>query len=337
MNQDLLTKIYRDLDSILQKDHPIYIKHDKKCLCNISLYNQPYNDIFYNKEGLRCCYNCGFVYDNISIDHTAEWNIYSNDDSGKDNTSQIRCSSTYKNLKGNDVLCTYISNINMNCNRKYNKNLIKYNIYTNSDNSTELYKIKVIKQLLTELNIDIDIINNIIKQYFSLNKIYRGNIKLGIIAALTYINYKNINQTKTLKSISTLFGIELQIISKALNEITQDFNNNNDNTHVNVNVNCEFVESFCKSLFLYNSDILNGIKKIFKACIELGICSSSTPQALSSSVIMFVSNKKNITIDMNILINISGLTIFTIKKYYKEIETNEQLIFNYIKNLQIDN
>ncbi len=326
----LLFNIYKDLDSILKEERKNTLI-DKVCLCNKTLNDQEYTDIYYNTEGYRCCYICGYVYDSVNIDYSAEWNNYTNNDNNTNSNDNIRCAYVYKNLKGNDILGTFIGNNNSNnyIGNKWN-NLKKMQMYCHNDSNIEYKKINEIKQLLTELNINTDITQMVIKDYFSFNKIYRGNIKLSIIAALTYLNYKKINQIKTLKSLSVLFNIELQSISKALDEIIQEFNNS---TYIGDldKYNYTFIESFCKSLSIFNNNIINAIKNIFKTCIDLGICNSSTPQALSSSIILFVCNKKKILIDNNLLTKISGLTVYTIKKYYKELENNEQMIYNYIQ------
>lgn len=326
ISNELIQAIYNDLDTILNKE--VKIKNEeKKCLCDKNYEEQKTNDNIIQTNEYLICYNCGFVFEIENIDMKAEWNVYS-DENNQTNTDNIRCAVPFSDCYGKSHLRTYMKyNTFSNTYSNY-KNLMKLNLYSHQNSTVKKQKdiMLLLNSFNENLHLDTFILNEITSQYIKLESIYRGQKRIGVLAALVYNYLKNTNSIKSLHEISNCFNIDTHIVTQCMSILS-----NNNLLISNKNEEYVFLKSFCDSFNISEKHYIF-LQKMHDAIILLNLFSSS-PQSLSISLIYYLKNKtNNYNFTLTELIELSDIKDSSIKKFYNIILKNEQLILNYIKS-----
>jgi transcription initiation factor TFIIIB Brf1 subunit/transcription initiation factor TFIIB len=343
-SEELLKKINDDLDSLITKKEYIYKNEStnhfnntntntntndtkKECLCGLTTSSINKEDLFYSSDGYLLCYNCGFVFEQQNIVDEAEWVNYENDANGQ---SKIRCNTVQKDMMGNYLFSTSIRK-NKNCDMNLFTKLNKLQQYLYSNQNSVIKKQLNVKELFnTELlnTLDENIISEIIEQYIKLNKTYRGEKRLAIIAALTYFILKTHKLNKTPQELSYLFNIETNLITTSMIELIDMGKIENSEA-----LPLELLDNFISRLNI-NKSFYGIIKKITLSILELNMINTSKPQTIISSTILYLCYRKKFTIIEKDLENISCISLHTLKHYTKIIIQNEQKLLNYLKKSQ---
>lgn len=321
INPDLLNKIFEDLDIELNKTN-LEEKEDnqKQCLCKKKINELNYEDIYYSEEGYVSCYNCGYVFQIDRISKEQEWRMF--EDSSQD---KIRCHPAKLDVFGNPMLQTYIKYSNNSF--KNNAKLAKMQLYMYSKQNSIIKRENNLKDIFTE-NIKIyfsnEIINEVIYEYFKLEKTFRGEKRLAIIAGLMYYACKKYKINKTPHEISNIFNLENNILTSTMIELIDTYKVCNSES-----LPLELLENFMSRLNI-QKQYTSIIEKICYALLNLNTLNTSKPQTIISSTLLFLKTKGKIIFDENHLENIASISLHTIKQYTKKILENEQMILNYI-------
>lgn len=317
---------FSDLDYLLTQKEQEDSKNQKKkitvCLCNKSYTESSSSqDIYTSLDGYLTCYNCGYVFGQNRISDEKEWNIYEDDSLDK-----TRCQKVKIDMLGNSILNTSMKNTK-NGNYKIFKQLSKLQQYMYSKEMSGLKKEMNLKDIFSEelqKHFSNDIINEVVYMYVNLKKTFRGEKRIAIIVGLLYIVCKKYNINKTTLELSTLFGINNNLITSSLIELTDEYK-----------IECvssplDFLDNFISRLNISNNN-RNIIEDLCCALFDLNILATSKPQTIISCVLLFLKSKKKLSFNDDDLENISSISLHTLKNYTKLVSKQEQKILNYVK------
>jgi transcription initiation factor TFIIIB Brf1 subunit/transcription initiation factor TFIIB len=271
------------------------------------------SDDFINEDGMIVCQNCGTMK-NILIDYKQEWRFYGADDTKGDPT---RCGNIINQLFPESSLGTVIYG---NGYEKL-KQLNNWNIMT--------YKERILLRIFKQLQEKADIgllplcVIDRAKVMYKLicnDNIKRGKSRNGLIGACIYYSCKDKNLPLSMYEISKIFNLKLKNITygcKQFNELM--LVNNIDYSKKSEPIKeFNYIDKFCNKLGI-NSHYKEKILYTSDISIRLGITIELTPQTIAIGSIILISDKYNLNIDKNKLLDISGLSRTTMDKVYKKL------------------
>ena len=290
------------------------------------------SNLFINEDGLNVCPNkkCGIIYKN-SLDQTAEWRFYGNDDShGSDPT---RCGMPINPLlKESSFSCKIL------CPAKTSYEMYKIKRYTDwygmpYKEKSQYDEFQLITNLSNIAGIPKLIIDDAIRfhKQISETKTFRGLNRDGIIAASIYISSRVNNYPRTAKEIADIFNLDNTSATRGcknaitiINEI-QRSSENNDLIELNKTTPLSFIERYCSKLNI-NNELTKLCKFISHKIEKNNIIPENTPHSIAGGIIYFVSQVCNLNITKLSINNISKISEVTINKCYKKLEQHKDIL-----------
>jgi transcription initiation factor TFIIIB Brf1 subunit/transcription initiation factor TFIIB len=314
MTNDILTSEFINhlFDTI---DFPNLEKKNKNCteqVCNCGIpeyLNDPENS-----GGFRVCKDCGFAYSGGIIDTGPEWNNY--EDSKQKGIDNSRCGKM-----GDRHLGTRIAKTNNYLFEKL-RNLLLYSTPYDSESYKKSELTKLLNGILGESTQEY-LVSLVVDIYSKIDKIYRGSNRVALLSVIFYFACikNNINYNK--EQVLLLFNVSLQNFHGAMKVLS----NGNIQSVIDTDIFNDPIV-ICKGLscnYQLTQKQSNLVIKITEAVLDLNILTQSNPHTLACSVVYFVSRELDFDLNMT-------TSIFTLKKNYKILLENKQIIFNYIYN-----
>jgi len=284
-------------------------------------------------DGFLICTNvqCGIIYTD-TLDHTAEYRFYGNDDN--QNNDPTRCGMPINPLlQESSYGCTVICNSKSSWEMKKIARYTKWQSmpYKEKSNHDEFEIIKTMSNIngIPKFIVDDALIYH---KKISEQKTFRGLNRDGIIAASIYIACRINENPRTAKEIASIFSLDYASATKGcknavsiVNQIEKNIQNN-DKTHFNETLPIDFIERYCSRLFL-NKELTNLCKFVATKVNNSKLIPENTPPSVASGIIYFITQICNNTISKTQIYEISNISEVTINKCYKKLEQyKEQLI-----------
>ena len=184
-------------------------KNDNDVICSCGIENHEQGD------GSLVCTKCGLELESNIIDKSAEWNSYTNDDSGNSGFTS-RCDTMNNDLLDSNGL---FSNIQLN---KWDRN--KYSLFKLQ--RTQQYTSKDRSLLKVYNKIDYNCLRNgivpciiqdtkALYKYISYCKLSRGAVREAIIASCLYYIFYHYNVPRSVNEVSKIFEMDEKKITKS--------------------------------------------------------------------------------------------------------------------------
>ena len=280
------------------------------------------------EDGHKVCRSCG-IDNGMYIETTQEWNNYSNDDGKKDNS---RCGMT-NDMTTNSLGTVLIGGGNQSFKRVHTWNSI------DSSTRSSLNTLNKIEKFTRNHNIPKSIIQRTNQIYIMIteNKIKRGKIKNGLLAAIMLYVCKKHSIHKTSTEIANIFKLSekkmiqgIKQFHEYLYEVGIDrFKEDQPTTYK------DYIYSYCHKLELYDELIIKKIIACAKIANELGLNLHNTPSSIAVGCIFFVFEELKISISKTEIEHICGPSIVTITKTYKEMIPYKKIFQHIIHKLKI--
>jgi transcription initiation factor TFIIB len=265
------------------------------------------------------CKICNKTVSNI-ID-TPEWKSYTND-----SMDYNRCG-----MPSNVLLPD--SSHGSTINNRYNHNKSMSRVIQVQQWNGMSYKERSIYKVFNELigfcnksNLPLIIINESKSLYkiIAETKISRGQNRKGLIAACIYFSCKTCGHPRSSKEIADICNIKTNIMTKGIKNFQEliQISNNRDRISEARSINAlDFIDRFCDTLNIHESDI-NEIKNIVKKASEIDIKSENTPPSIAAASIYLYFKNNKIELSKKKLASISKISEVTINKCYKLLNEN---------------
>jgi transcription initiation factor TFIIB len=314
-------------NNIIDNVECIYRKEGEREKCDLCDANVCLGD-----DGFLICTNvqCGIIYTD-TLDHTAEYRFYNNDDSQTNDPT--RCGMPINPLLqessyGCTVLCNSKSSWEMRKIARYTK--WQSMPYKEKSWHDEFEKIKNMSNIngIPKIIVDDALIYH---KKISEQKTFRGLNRDGIIAASIYISCRINDYPRTAKEIACIFNLDDSSATKGcknaiaiVNQLEKNVENN-DKTHFNETLPLDFIERYCSRLNI-NKELTNLCK--FVACkVNKGnLIPENTPHAVASGIIYFITQICNNSISKTQIYEISNISEVTINKCFKKLEIYKELL-----------
>lgn len=277
-----------------------------------------------SEEGFQSCTNnlCGIIYTD-SLDQSAEWRYYGNDDASSDPT---RCGLPinpllYESSFGCKVLVNGSSTYEMRKIKRYTEWIGMP--YKEKSQYDEFQRILI---LGNQSGIPKLIVDDAMKyhKYVSEAKTFRGLNRDGIIAASIYISSRVNNFPRTSKEISNIFHLDTTSTTRGCKNAVSIINElecekvNIDKTSFHQTTPETFIERYCSRLNI-NHELTKLSKFIALRVHKLNLIPENTPHSIAAGIIYFVAHTCNVNINKRDVSNISDISEVTINKCFKKL------------------
>lgn len=183
-------------------------------------------------------------------------------------------------------------------------------------------EIKNIYKDLDKYNLPISIKEKTNKLYLQITngKIYRGDIRIGIIFACVFHIYKDINISKTKDELNQIFNIESRVITKGLKLFSQLKALNGEKV-ISPSIQTENYIASIMEKFNSNKEHIDKVKKLYeKIKNKSSEINSSKPHSVCCALVYYYCRKINKELNISDFSKIVKLNGLTIKKLSKIIE-----------------
>jgi transcription initiation factor TFIIIB Brf1 subunit/transcription initiation factor TFIIB len=298
----------------------IYIEQKNLFECNLCN-----NDLIYSEEGFLICIGCGFV--NKTLCEQPEWKLTNDNSFGEDNS---RCG-----LPGNNLFIesSFICKVISKNNKKNNlKQFIEYQCPYKEKSLYDVYQyLLCIAQNNNILLIIIDDAISFYKKIFEYEQSFRGNNKLGIIAASLYISFKINGVPRTAKEVSNIFKLDVKYVIQGCKNVYNILNYLEQNLDNDLKTN--FMETKPIHLIDRYSNILNLDDDLNKLSQFIAIqidknhyLQENNPQSITCGIFYYIIKLYNLNYTVKDLNSICDTNNATIKKCYNKIKKYENEI-----------
>jgi transcription initiation factor TFIIB len=306
-----------DYDALFNTIKPAkqQLKPDEEDYCDIC---DAYSVL--NNKGQFICERCGNIKD-VSIDSTAEWRYYGNEDSKS--TDPTRCGMPTNDLlpqssHGSTIAFKSGESFEMKKIRNYHgwnampyKERSLYNVF-------DSIQVRAINHGITACIIEEA---KIFYKQISESKISRGANRKGLIASCIYKACKIKNVPRSHKEIATIFEINSTHMTKGckkFDEIMNANNNNSDSADIVGSKSVDYIQRFCSKLNI-GPNVLEICRCVCENAEENSLVSENTPPSVASGSIYLVCNLLDIEISKKDISNICKISEVTISKCYKKL------------------
>lgn len=318
------TKLWKIFDTEInpKKDiECVYRSNGSREICDICKENVAITD-----EGLLACSNekCGIIYKD-SLDQTAEWRYYGQDDN--QNTDPTRCGVPINPLlEESSFGCKILNNgktsYEMHKIRRYTR--WQSMPYKEKSQYDEFQRITIMAQ---NNGIPKIIIDDAIRYHkkISEHKTFRGLNRDGIISASIYIACRMNGNPRTAKEIATIFILDNTSATKGcknalsiINDLEKDMLLD-DKTKLCQTKPIAFIERYSSKLNI--NDELTKVAKFIAMKIEKdNLIPENTPHSIAAGIIYFIISVFKLNINKKELSVISEISEVTINKCAKKLE-----------------
>lgn len=291
------------------------------------------------EEGFLACTNdkCGIIYKD-SLDQTAEWRYYGQDDN--QSSDPTRCGVPINPLLeessfGCKILSNGKSSYEMHKIRRYTR--WQSMPYKEKAQYDEFQRITVMAQ---NNGIPKIIIDDAIRYHkkISEHKTFRGLNRDGIISASIYISCRMNNYPRTAKEIATIFILDNSSATKGcknavaiINELEKDMQQN-DKTNLCHTRPVAFIERYASKLNI-NEELTRLAKFISMKIEKDNLIPENTPHSIAAGTIYFIIQTFNLNINKKEVSIISEISEVTINKCAKKLDAfKDKLIPSVIMN-----
>jgi transcription initiation factor TFIIB len=273
-----------------------------------------------NISGQFTCNRCGNISE-VSIDCSAEWRYYGNDDSKS--SDPTRCGLPTNDLlpqssQGSTIAFKSGESFEMKKIRNYHgwnampyKERSLYNVF-------DTIQVRAINNGITTCIIEEA---KIFYKKIAESKISRGANRKGLIASCIYKACKIKNVPRSHKEIANIFDINVTHMTKGCKKFDEIMNlnkNNCDSADIIGSVSIDYIQRFCSKLNI-GPNILVICKHVCEKAEEHSLVSENTPPSIASGSICLVCHLLNIEISKKEISNICKISEVTISKCFKKL------------------
>ena len=258
------------------------------------------------------CTSCGYVQEESMIDESPEW-IYGNDDNRK-SKDPSRCGAPINEFFEKSSMSTKIGGVgNHFMKRLHNQMSMDY---------VERARYQVFNLIESWARENGHLPNNVVslaKEYYvkmNNEKISRGNVRKGLIACCIMYACKNCNVSRSVKEISQITGVEVQIINKAEKKFETIMRHLIEHTHKATDVD-DLITRFVHHANLDTKReffIIKEVKKIYTMVCNKPELIGKTPHAITAGVICYYLEREKHKIDKKKLSDIFDISNVTLNK-----------------------
>ena len=300
----------------------VYRSNGLREVCDICKEN-----VAITEEGFLACTNdkCGIIYKD-SLDQTAEWRYYGQDDN--QSSDPTRCGVPINPLLEESSFGCKILN-----NGKTSYEMHKIRRYTRWQSmpykeKSQYDEFQTITTMAQNKGIPKIIIDDAIRYHkkISEHRTFRGLNRDGIIAASIYVACRMNGYPRTAKEIATIFILDNTSATKGcknavsiINEIEKDMVNN-DKTNLCQTKPLAFIERYTSKLNI--NDELTKVAKFIAMKIEKeNLIPENTPPSIAAGIIYFIIQIFQLNINKKEVSIISEISEVTINKCAKKLES----------------
>lgn len=303
-------------------------------------------------DSVKICSKCGIIY-GTSIDNTAEWRFYANDDQNSGDPSRCGLPTNYlfpESNMGTIISCKMGESYHMKRIRQFHSwNSMNYS-------GRNLYKIfETINAKAEAHGICPMIIEHAKMLYKKVtdNQLFRGSNKEGLMAICIHKACQDKHVPRSVKEIATIFGIDDHTMTKGnrcfdkvmnfldkqemkkLQEETPEEKemshriamvaNDNEEEDDNISKPLHYVERFCSKLQIPNN-IYKDIIKITSFVDQNKLILDNTPASIAASIIFMTVSIHSLNISKQDISKASQISEVTISKCHKKMLAYQQFI-----------
>lgn len=305
----------------------LVIEKSKKTCINCNSFESIKLDTY---KGYMVCEECGFIANDV-IDSNIDWKSYNNDDSNNSNNASNRCGCPSNPYLPKSSLGTFIQgNPRDNLVRIHYWNSVPYN------ERSRMEVINDIKNRCYKFGLSRSLADDSIYYYIKIseckhengknkgkNKITRGSIRKGVIAACLLKACQDKEHSLTPKDVAEIFEIPITTLTRGYkkffellgNELMQNKTTNLTSSH--------FTERFGNKLNMKKKHI-EICKYISEQSDILGITSENTPPSVATGSLLLFSTFFNLNITKKQISTVCKISEVTVTKTYKKMLPNQK-------------
>lgn len=304
----------------LSKDSSNYNLNDQndQSICDVCFKSSLLHD---HKTGHQVCTECGSIK-TMLFDDTAEWS-YGVNENGKKDPSRCGCPSNP--LLEKSSLSTSIKGTNQTLMKRLHNQMSMDHV------ERSLFHVF---ELITRLCVDNgNLHNNIVEQakfYYktiSKRKLSRGIIRQGLIACCIMYACKYGHVNRSIKEISKMCDVSVPVLNKTNKlfiEYMKDILIKDDVLNQSTRT-IDLIPRYCNSIGLSKNIEQQFLKKMnfLDSFIKSSdILDGKTPSSIASGMIMYLCKVNKIDIDKKTFVSNQNISIVTMNKILRIIETN---------------
>lgn len=277
--------------------------------------------------GIVVCTKCGQVLEACVLDHNPEWKNY------EDGPTSSRCGLPTNSLLPQSSLGTTIGgNCNYRLRTLHNWSLMPYkerslNVVLNTirtkcemaglrgcieEDAKILYKIASECKNATNKN----------------NIIIRGKNRTGLMAACIFYACKRRGETKSLKEIAKLFGLESSCVNRGCKNFIKYVKYKHIDYNTNLSHPSQYIHHFCEKLKL-DKKATENVFEISMNVQKINIVSSHTPISVAAACILLYVTEKSIKhVDKRLVALMFNISQVTLMKAYNKIYAHRKTVMS---------